>query len=168
LPAHFAELSAIRTGQNQCRRSKAWKMCRGLTVLMMNFRDLYVGLGVDGTKSKEERINLVETIKGLQKYVQSYKVDNERLMKAKEQQDDFNVKLMQSLDIIEKKMDKETESSRSRSHRSHDEKRREARVLIGNITIHQSIHLGKCAVAQVHLLIESIREGLGWMSYREK
>jgi hypothetical protein len=127
LPAHFAELSTIRAGQNQCRRSKAWKMHRGLTVLMMNSGDLYVGLGVDGTKSKEEHINLVETIKGLQKYVQSYKVDNERLMKAKEQQDDFNVKLMQSLDIIEKKMDKETETSRSRSHRSHDEKRREAR-----------------------------------------
>jgi hypothetical protein len=72
------------------------------------FRDLYVGLGVDGTKSKEECINLVETIKGLQKYVQIYKVDNERLMKAKEQQDDFNIKLMQILDIIENKMDKET------------------------------------------------------------
>jgi predicted RNase H-like nuclease (RuvC/YqgF family) len=72
------------------------------------FRDLYVGLGVDGTKSKEECMNLVETIKGLQKDVQSYKADNERLMRAKEQQDDFNVKLMQSLDIIENKMDKET------------------------------------------------------------
>jgi hypothetical protein len=69
---------------------------------------------------------LVETIKGLQKDVQSYKVNNERLMKAKDQQD-LNVKLMQSLDIIEKKMDKERESSRSRSHRSHDEKRRGTR-----------------------------------------
>jgi hypothetical protein len=48
-------------------------------------------------------------------------------MKAKEQQDDFNVKLMQSLEIIEKKMDKEIESSRSRSRRSSDDKRREAR-----------------------------------------
>jgi hypothetical protein len=36
----------------------------------------------------------VETIKSLQKDVQSYKVDNERLMKAKEQQEDFNNKLM--------------------------------------------------------------------------
>jgi hypothetical protein len=41
-------------------------------------------------------------------------------------------------------------------------------VLIGNIITHQSIHLGKCAVAQFHLLSESIREGLGWMIYREK
>jgi hypothetical protein len=45
-------------------------------------------------------------------------------MKAKEQQEDFNIKLMQSLDIIEKKMDKETESSRSGSHKSHDKRRR--------------------------------------------
>jgi hypothetical protein len=67
---------------------------------------------------------LVETIKGLQKYVQSYKFDNERIMKSKEHQDDFNVKLMQSLDKIEKKMDEETETSRSRSRKSHDEEKR--------------------------------------------
>jgi hypothetical protein len=48
-------------------------------------------------------------------------------MKAKEKQDDFNIKLMQSLDGIEKKMDKETDSSKSRSRRSHDEKIIEAR-----------------------------------------
>jgi hypothetical protein len=34
---------------------------------------------------------------------------------------------MHILDIIENKMDKDTESSRSRSHRSSDEKRRETR-----------------------------------------
>jgi hypothetical protein len=43
-------------------------------------------------------MNLVETIKSLQKNVQSYKVDDERLMKSKEQQDGFNIKLLQSLD----------------------------------------------------------------------
>jgi hypothetical protein len=48
-------------------------------------------------------------------------------MRTKEKQYDFNVKLMQILDIIENKMDKEIESSRSRSHRFHDEKRREAK-----------------------------------------
>jgi hypothetical protein len=77
-----------------------------------------------GEDRKGESMNLVETIKSLQKDVQSYKVDNEKLMKAKEQQEGFNIKLMQNLDIIEKKMDKETESSKSGSHRSHDERRR--------------------------------------------
>jgi predicted RNase H-like nuclease (RuvC/YqgF family) len=60
-------------------------------------------------------MNLVETIKSLQKDVQSYKADNEKLMKSKEQQEGFNIKLMQSLDRIEKKMDKETESRKSGS-----------------------------------------------------
>jgi hypothetical protein len=55
---------------------------------------MYVVLGVDGIESKEERINMVETIKGLQNHVQIYKDDNERLMKSKEQQEDFNIKLM--------------------------------------------------------------------------
>jgi hypothetical protein len=91
------------------------------------FEGLGVGLGVDGIESKEERMNLVETIKGFQKGVWSYTADNQRLMRAKEKQDDFNVKLMQILDKIEKKMDKDTETSRSRIHRSHNEKRREAR-----------------------------------------
>jgi hypothetical protein len=89
---------------------------------------LFVGLGVDGIESKEERINLVDTIKGLQKYVQRYKTDNERLMKSKEQQDVFNIKLMQSLDIIEKKIDNNTDSSMSRSYKSRDE-RRETRIV---------------------------------------
>jgi hypothetical protein len=63
-------------------------------------------------------MNLVETLKSLQKDVQSYKVDNDRLMKAKEEQEGFNINLLQILDRIEKKMDKETETSRSERHRS--------------------------------------------------
>jgi hypothetical protein len=90
---------------------------------------LYVSLSNEGTNSnvheegKEESMNLVETIKIMQKDVQIYKVDNERLMRVKEQQEGFNIKLMQSLDIIEKKMDKETESRKLGSHGSHDESR---------------------------------------------
>jgi hypothetical protein len=67
---------------------------------------------------------MVEIIKGLQKYVQSYTFKNERLMKSKKQQDGFNIALMQSLDTIEKEMDKETESSKSRSSRFHDDRRK--------------------------------------------
>jgi hypothetical protein len=54
-------------------------------------RGLYVILRNEGTDSnghgegKEESTNLVETIKSIQKDVQSYKVDNERLMKSKKQ-----------------------------------------------------------------------------------
>jgi hypothetical protein len=93
-------------------------------------RRVYYNIGDEGTYSnghregKEERMNLVKTIKSLQKDVQSYKVDNNRLMKAKEEQDGFNIKLLQSLDKIEKKMDKEIESSKSRRHKSHNEGRK--------------------------------------------
>jgi hypothetical protein len=69
-------------------------------------------------------MNLVETIKSFQKDVQSYKVDNDNLMKGEEEQEGFNIKFLQSLDKIEKKMDKETETSRSVRHRSHDQGRK--------------------------------------------
>jgi hypothetical protein len=54
-------------------------------------RGMYVNIGNEGTNSnghgegKEESMNLVETIKSFQMDVQSYKDDNERLMKSKEQ-----------------------------------------------------------------------------------
>jgi hypothetical protein len=53
-------------------------------------RVMYVDMGNEGTNSnghvegREESMNLVETIKKLQKDFQSYKDDNERPMKAKE------------------------------------------------------------------------------------
>jgi hypothetical protein len=77
---------------------------------------MYVNIGNEGTNSnghgegKEERMNLVETIKSFQKDVQSYKDDNERIMKSNEQHDGFNINLMEILERIEKKMDKEKDS----------------------------------------------------------
>jgi hypothetical protein len=118
----LASLTKIRVGQNP-QKVKSMEDAKKNYNHDDDFGDLYVGLGADGTKSNEERINLVETIKGLQKYVQIYKIDNERLMKGKEQQDGFNIKLIQSLDIIEKKMDKKTKLNNSRSHRYHGERK---------------------------------------------
>jgi hypothetical protein len=89
-----------------------------------------VNLGIEGTKSnghgegRDENMNMVKIIKNLQKDVQRHKDDNERLMRAKEKQEDFNMKLMQSLNTIENKLDKESGSSKSGSHRPPDEKRR--------------------------------------------
>ena len=59
-----------------------------------------VHMGIEGTNSnghgegKEENMNMVESIKNLQKDVQSHKDDDERLMKSKEQHDEFKIKLM--------------------------------------------------------------------------
>jgi hypothetical protein len=86
---------------------------------------MYENIGDEGTnsnghgESKEKSMNLVKTIKILQKDIKIY-----RLMKFKEEQDGFNIKLLQRLDIIEKSMDKETIPSKSTRHRSRDERRK--------------------------------------------
>jgi hypothetical protein len=65
-----------------------------------DIRGMDVHLGIKGTNSnghgdeRNENMNMAETIRNLQKDVQSHKADNERFMKSKEQQDDFNMKLL--------------------------------------------------------------------------
>jgi hypothetical protein len=87
-------------------------------------------LGIEGTNSnghgegRDENMNMVETIKNLQKDVQIYKDDNESIMRAKEKHDDFNMKLMHILNIIENKLYKESGSNKLGSRKYPDEKRR--------------------------------------------
>jgi hypothetical protein len=87
-----------------------------------------VDLGMEGTNSnrhgeeRNEDMNMAETIKNLQKDAQSHKADNERLMKAKENQDDFNMKLLEGLNRIENKLVKKSDLSRSKSHKYLEEK----------------------------------------------
>ena len=94
-------------------------------------RGIDVHLGIEGTKSnghgeeRNENMNMDDTIKNLQKDVQSHKDANERLMRAKEQQDDFNMNLLEGLNIIEKKLVKESGSSKFGSHKPSEEKRKE-------------------------------------------
>jgi hypothetical protein len=93
-------------------------------------RGMDVHLGVEGTNSnghgeeKNKEVSMMKLIKNLQKDVQIHQADNERLKKAREQQEDFNMKLMQSLERIENKLDKESGSSKSGSHRSPEKKGR--------------------------------------------
>jgi hypothetical protein len=83
-----------------------------------------VHMGIEGTNSngheevKEEIMIMVVTIKKLQKNVQCYKVDNEKIMKSKEKHEEFNMNLIQSLVKIEKKMDKENDSRKLGIHKS--------------------------------------------------
>jgi hypothetical protein len=79
-------------------------------------------------KKGMKNMNMVETIKNLQKDVQSHKANNERLMKDKEQQDDFNMKLLEGLNGIENKLVKESGSSKSKSYKPLEEKRKEKSV----------------------------------------
>ena len=94
------------------------------------YRGMDFHLGVEGKNSNghgeeiDKYVSMMKNIKILQKDVQIHQADNERLKRAKEQQEHFNRKLMQSLEIIENKLDKESGSNRSRSHMSPDEERR--------------------------------------------
>jgi hypothetical protein len=89
-------------------------------------------------------------------------------MNAKNQQDDFNIKLMKILNRIEKKMDKEIESSKSRSRMSDDEKIRKT------ISVERNHHHSpKYSFRKVHSNsipspISKHKRRLGWTSYREK
>jgi 50S ribosomal subunit-associated GTPase HflX len=100
LTAHFAELKEKIDHNKSTKRSKGMEDAHRTYNHEDEVRGLYVSMGNEGTKSnghregKEESMNLVETIKSLQKDVQSYKDDNERLMKSKEKQDGFNIKLL--------------------------------------------------------------------------
>jgi hypothetical protein len=97
-------------------------------------RGMDVHLGVEGSNSnghgeeidKEE--NMVKTIERLQKYVYHHRVDNRKLMKARDQQGEFNLKLIQILESIEKKLDKGSDSSKLGSHKFPDEKRKSRSV----------------------------------------
>jgi hypothetical protein len=91
-------------------------------------RGMDVHLGMEGMNSnvhgeeRNEDMNMDETIKNLEKDVQSHKYDNESLMKYKEHQDEFNMKLLEGLNRIEKKFVKESDSSKYESHKYSEEK----------------------------------------------
>jgi predicted RNase H-like nuclease (RuvC/YqgF family) len=93
-------------------------------------RGMDVHLGVEGTNSNghgeeiDKEVSMMNIIKNLQKDVQIHQADNERLKRAKEQQEDFNMKLMRSLERIENKLDKESGSNKSGSHGTPDEERK--------------------------------------------
>jgi hypothetical protein len=61
---------------------------------------------------------MMKIIERLQKYAQTHQEDSRKLMKAKEQQGEFNLKLMKSPERIEKKLDKERDSRKTGCHQT--------------------------------------------------
>jgi hypothetical protein len=90
-----------------------------------------VCLGVEGTKYNghgeeiDKDVGMMKIIKTLQKDVQIHQADNEKLKRVEQKQEDFNMKLMRSLERIEKKLYKGSGCNKSGSYRSPDEERRE-------------------------------------------
>jgi hypothetical protein len=80
--------------------SKGMEEAQGTYIQEDEIIGMDVHLDIEGTYSnghgegRDENMNMIETTKNLQKDFQSHKDDNERLMRAKDQQEDFNMKLM--------------------------------------------------------------------------
>jgi hypothetical protein len=88
-----------------------------------------VHLGVEGSNSNGhgediyKEGHMMKIIDRLHKDAQAHREDNNNLMKDKEQQGKFNIKLLKRLDRIEKKLDKESDSSRIGSHQTSEGRR---------------------------------------------
>ena len=67
--------------------------------------DVHFGFEASNSNEHGEEIdkeeNMKKIIKNLQKYVQTHQEDKKKLMKSRGKQGEFDMKLMQSLEIIE-------------------------------------------------------------------
>jgi hypothetical protein len=88
-----------------------------------------VHLGVEGSNSNghgeeiDKERNLRKIIEGLQKDAQTRREDSKKLRKAQEKQGEFNIKMLKSLERIEKKLEKESDSRRTGSHQTSEGRR---------------------------------------------
>jgi hypothetical protein len=88
-----------------------------------------IHLGVEGSNSNghgeeiDKEGNIRKIIEGLQNDAQTCRADRKNLRKAQEKQGEFNINLLKSLERIEKNMDKESDSSRTRSHHTSEGRR---------------------------------------------
>jgi hypothetical protein len=127
-----------------------------------------VHLGVEGSNSNghgeeiDKEGHMMKIIERLQKDAQTHREDSRKLMKAKEQQGEFNLKLMKSLERIEKKLDKESDSRKTGSHRSLRRKE-DQEVLAGIVITPRNTPIRRHTVVQAHLLPESTGD-LEWMN----
>jgi hypothetical protein len=93
-----------------------------------------IHLVVEGSNSNghgeeiDKEGNMMKIIEILQKDTQTHRADNRKLMKARDQQGEFNLKMIQILERIEKKLDKESGSSKTGSRRTPEKKGRSRSV----------------------------------------
>jgi hypothetical protein len=68
--------------------------------------------------------HMMKLIERLQKDAQAHRADSRKLMRVRDQQGEFNLKMLKSLERIERKLEKESDTSRSRSVRTSERRRR--------------------------------------------
>jgi hypothetical protein len=93
-----------------------------------------VNLGVEGSNSNghgkemDKEGNMMKIIERLQKDAQDHRVDSRWLKKTQDKHGEFNLKLLQSLDRIKKKLEKESDISKTGSHGTPERKIRSMSV----------------------------------------
>jgi hypothetical protein len=93
-----------------------------------------VNLGFEGSNSNgqgkemDKEGHMMKIIEILQKDAQAHRADSRKLMKVRDRQGEFNLRMLKSLERIEKKLEKESDSRKTESHRTPERKRRSRSV----------------------------------------
>jgi hypothetical protein len=93
-----------------------------------------VNLGIEGSNSNghgkemDKEGHMMKLIERLQKDAQAHRADSRKLMRVRDQQGEFNLKMLKSLERIERKLEKGSDSSKTESHRTPERKRRSRSV----------------------------------------
>jgi hypothetical protein len=93
-----------------------------------------VNLGVKGSNSNgqgkemDKEGHMMKIIERLQKYSQAHRDDSRTLMKVRDNHGEFNLRMLKSLERIEKKFEKESDSSKTESCRTPERKKRSRSV----------------------------------------
>jgi hypothetical protein len=78
-----------------------------------------VNLGIKGSNSNghgrelDKEGHITKIIKGLQRDAQARRDDSQKLMKVKDRQGEFNLKMLKSLGRIERKLEKESDTRKT-------------------------------------------------------
>jgi hypothetical protein len=90
----------------------------------------YVNQGVEGSsfnghgKEMDKEGHMMKIIEGLQREAKECRADSQKLMKVRDRQGKLNLRFLQSLEIIEKKIEKGRDSSTMESRRTHGRRSR--------------------------------------------
>jgi hypothetical protein len=127
-----------------------------------------VNLGVEGSNSNghgrelDKEGHVMKIIERLQKDAQAHRADSRKLMRVRDQQGEFNLRMLKSLERIEKKLEKESDTRKTGSHRTPERKRR-SRSGSRHRRRSPKHSIRKHTVVQAHPLPENT-EDLEWMN----
>jgi hypothetical protein len=91
-------------------------------------RDVNLGVERSNSNGHERELykegHMMKIIERLQKDAQACRVDSRNIMRVRDWQGEFNLKMLKSLKIIERKLEKESDTNKTGSHRTLERKRR--------------------------------------------